>query len=195
MDIVRSGLWVKCLSELRQTDAHRAPRARLSADMCASFKMHVQDIGVDVIPNWLFLLRSLFVRTSWPFYNHVSSQSEMPPPPKHHHPPPPGVRGREGVEDGWYLRLVSSIIMKNLDTIGFTACVKDLLQFDQHHDPITVHYIAFGGKEIKNKLIYDKISLLSSKKGALSVHSSPLFSSSLSSFIINTGRTKVLVFS
>ena len=85
--------------------------------------------------------------------------------------------------------------MKNLDTIGFTACVKDLQPFDQHHDPITVHYIAFGGKEIKNELIYDRISLLSSTKGALSVHCSPLFSSSLSSFIINTGRAKVLVFS
>lgn len=57
--------------------------------------------------------------------------------------------------------------MKNLDTIGLTACVKDLQPFDQHHDPITVHYIAFGGKEIKDKLIYDRVSLLSSKKGAL----------------------------
>ena len=81
-----------------------------------------------------------------------------------------------------HLRLVSSIIVKNLDTTGFTACVKDLQPFDQHHDPITVHYIAFGGREIKDKLIYDRISLLSSKKGALSVHCSPLLSSSLSSF-------------
>ena len=110
--------------------------------------------------------------------------SPLPPPlaPNHHHPPRPGVRGREGVEDGWHLRLFSSIIVKNLDTIGFTACVKDLQPFDQHHDPITVHYIAFGGREIKDKLIYDRISLLSSKKGALSVHCSPLLSSSFSSF-------------
>ena len=111
-----------------------------------------------------------------------SSPLPPPPPPNHHHPPRPGVRGREGVEDGWHLRLFSSIIVKNLDTIGFTACVKDLQPFDQHHDPITVHYIAFGGREIKDKLIYDRISLLSSKKGALSVHCSPLLSSSFSSF-------------
>ena len=112
----------------------------------------------------------------------ICQSSPSPPPPNHHHSPPPGVRCREGVEDGWHLWLVSSIIVKNLDTIGFTACVKDLQPFDQHHDPITVHYIAFGGKEIKDKLIYDRISLLSSKKGALSVHWSPLLSSSLSSF-------------
>ena len=159
---------VKCLSELGQTHAHREPRAQPSADLSASLDTYAQDIGVDVIPNWLFLFRRLFVRTSWPLYKHVSSQSKP--------------RGREGVEDGWHLRPVSSIIVKNLDTIGFTACVKDLQPFDQHHDPITVHYIAFGGKEIKDRLIYDKMNLLSSKKGALSVHCSPLFSSSLSSF-------------
>ena len=178
-------------------------RAQLSAGMSASLDMYAQDIGVDVIPNWLFLFRSIFVRTSWPLYKHISSQSEMPvvsaPPPlapNHHHPPRPGVRGREGVEDGWHLRLFSSIIVKNLDTIGFTACVKDLQPFDQHHDPITVHYIAFGGREIKDKLIYDRISLLSSKKGAPSVHCSPLFSHPpFLHFTINTGRTKVLVFS
>ena len=115
----------------------------------------------------------------------LKCQSSRPPPRlNHHHPPPPGVRSREGVEDGWHLRLVSCIIVKNLDTIGFTrtACVKDLQSFDQHHDPITVNYIAFGGKEITDKLIYDRINLLSSRKGALSVHCSPLLSSSLFSF-------------
>ena len=91
----------------------------------------------------------------------------MPPPLNPPPPTTPGVTGREGVEEGSHLRLVSFIIVKNLDTIGFTACVKDLQPFDQHHDPITVHYIAFGGKEIKDKLIYDRVSLLSSKKGAL----------------------------
>lgn len=124
---------------------------------------------------------SALIQTSF-----LSVWSEMPvvsvPAPQPPPPTTPGVRCREGVEDGWHLRLVSSIIVKNLDTIGFTACVKDLQPFDQHHDPITVHYIAFGGKEIKDKLIYDRISLLSSKKGALSVHWSPLLSSSLSSF-------------
>lgn len=167
MGIVRSGLWGQMPLGTGQTHAHREPRAQPSADMSVSLDMYAQDIGVDVIPNWLFLFRSIFVRTSWPLYKHVSSQSEMPPPLNPPPPTTPGVRGREGVEDDWYLRLVSSIIVKNLDTIGFTACVKDLQPFDQHHDPITVHYIAFGGKEIKDKLIYDRISLLSSKKGAL----------------------------
>lgn len=60
-------------------------RAQLSAGMSASLDMYAQDIGVDVIPNWLFLFRSIFVGTSWPLYKHISSQSEMPvvsaPPP------------------------------------------------------------------------------------------------------------------
>ncbi|CAH3038596.1 unnamed protein product, partial [Porites lobata] len=42
--------------------------------------------------------------------------------------------------------------VENLDTIGFTACVKDLQPFDQHHDPITVHYIAFGDLDPCDKL-------------------------------------------
>lgn len=41
--------------------------------------------------------------------------------------------------------------MKNLDTVDFTACVKDLQPYEKHHDPITVQYIAFGGKVISRE--------------------------------------------
>lgn len=131
MGIVRSGLWVKCLSELRQTHAHWEPRAQLSAGMSATFEMYAQDIGVDVIPNDYFFSEVSSLGPLGPYTNTFPpslkcQSSPLPPTPNHHHPPPPGLRGREGVEDGWHLRLVSSIIVKNLDTIGFTACGKDL---------------------------------------------------------------------
>lgn len=44
--------------------------------------------------------------------------------------------------------LFFSFIVQNLDAVSFTACVKDLQQLQKHHDPITVQYIAFGGKGI-----------------------------------------------
>ena len=43
--------------------------------------------------------------------------------------------------------IVSSFNPKRLDTTSFTACVKDLQLYDERHDPLTVYYIAFGGKK------------------------------------------------
>lgn len=43
-------------------------------------------------------------------------------------------------------RIVSFFNPKRLDTMSFTTCMKDLQLYHEHHDPLTVYYIAFGGK-------------------------------------------------
>ena len=47
----------------------------------------------------------------------------------------------------YWLAIPPTIVFsKDLDKAGFTAWVKDLQPINKHHDPITVQYIAFGGK-------------------------------------------------